>query len=426
MLPFKRIYPFFIFFIANAYLLKGQEVSPYSQYGLGDVQSKNFAAAKGFGGASSAFRNSLFINPVNPASYSSLVLTTMEFGVNANYKSMQIGDSTYTTGDGFIDYIALGFPISKSVGTSVGLIPFSKTNYSYQQTIDDPDLGEVSKLYRGKGRLYRLYAGAAYQFPKTDTAKHLFSVGANMVYIFGQNEFAQGVSFPSNQNAFNSRQTSEIRFGDFAWDFGLQYKLKLEDDHHLVFGASAELPFNVKTTRINTYEKFRPVSPSLTIIDTIGESSAVKEKLGFPFIYRAGFSYSKADRLTTFLDFEYSTWSRFQPSYQRDIDYEDSWRISGGLEYVPKPSKKFFNQLIYRLGAYYDKGFFSINGQQISEFGTSFGLSFPLKSAFSKINVSLEGGSRGTNAEGLIKENFFRTYISLTLNDKWFVKRKYE
>lgn len=425
MLPFKRLF-FLLFLFSQSYLSKGQEVSPYSQYGIGDLQSKNFAAAKGFGGASTAFRNSLFMNPVNPASYSAIALTTMEFGVNANYKSMQIGDSVYTTGDGFIDYVALGFPIKQNIGMSFGLIPLSKTNYSYQQTIDDPDIGEVSKLYRGKGRLYRLYAGAAYQYPKTDTSKHLFSVGANMVYIFGQNEYAQGISFPSSQNAFNSRQTSEVRFGDFAWDLGVQYKLKLKKSQYFVFGASAEMPFNVKTTRTNTYEKFRQISTQYTIVDTVGTSEAIKEKVGLPFVYRFGFSYSKSERINTYLDLEYSTWSRFNPSFQRDADYTDSWKLSAGLEYSPKPSKKFFNRMIYRLGAYYDKGFYSIDGEQISEFGTSFGFSVPLKSAFSKINVSLEGGSKGTNAQNLIKENFFRAYISLTLNDKWFIKRKYE
>lgn len=425
MLPFKRILTFIIFFAATP-LIQGQEASPYSQYGLGDVQSKNFAAAKGFGGASTAYRNSLFINPVNPASYSALVFTSMDFGINATYKSMKIGDSTYTAGGGFIDYLALGFPISRSVGSSVGLIPYSKTSYSYQQNFDDPDIGEYSKLYKGSGRLYRLYAGAAYQYPKTDTAKHQISIGANMVYIFGGNEFSQGVAFPSSQNAFNSLQTSKIRYGDFAWDFGLQYKANLKKGQYLVFGASAELPFNVKSTRSNTYEKFRQVSASTTVIDTIGESKEVKEKIAFPFIYRAGFSYSNANRLTTFLDFEYSTWSRFQPSFQKNINYSDSWRVSGGLEYVPKASKKFFNKLIYRLGGYYDSGFFSINGEKISEFGTSFGFSLPMNSVFSKINISLEGGSRGTNVKGLIKENFFRAYISMTLNDKWFIKRKYD
>ena len=214
--------------------------------------------------------------------------------------------------------------------------------------------------------------------------------------------------------------------GDFAWDFGLQYKLKLPKSQHLIFGASAELPFNVRTTRTNIYEKFRQVSATLSITDTIGEQQSIVEKVAFPYIYRAGVSYAKAERLNLFLDFEYNTWSRFQPSFQQNITYEDSWKISGGIEYVPKPSKNFFKRIIYRIGAYYDSGFFTIDGQQISEFGTSFGFSLPLKSAFSKINVSLEGGSRGTTVNGLIKENFFRSYISLTLNDKWFFKRKYQ
>jgi len=42
---------------------------------------------------------------------------------------------------------------------------------------------------------------------------------------------------------------------------------------------------------------------------------------------------------------------------------------------------------------------------------------------FSNVNIGFELGSKGTTKNGLVKENFFNTFISLSLNDKWFEKR---
>jgi len=44
---------------------------------------------------------------------------------------------------------------------------------------------------------------------------------------------------------------------------------------------------------------------------------------------------------------------------------------------------------------------------------------------FSNLNLGLEYGQRGTTNSGLIQENFFKLSIGLSLNDQWFVKRKF-
>lgn len=54
------------------------------------------------------------------------------------------------------------------------------------------------------------------------------------------------------------------------------------------------------------------------------------------------------------------------------------------------------------------------------------GLGLPVGNAFSSINLGFEYGRRGTTFDGLIKENYANVFLSLSLSDKWFVKRKYE
>ena len=56
----------------------------------------------------------------------------------------------------------------------------------------------------------------------------------------------------------------------------------------------------------------------------------------------------------------------------------------------------------------------------------SFGLGLPVGTNFSNINLGIELGQRGTKDSGLIKENFLRLSVGLSLNDKWFTKRKFD
>jgi len=59
----------------------------------------------------------------------------------------------------------------------------------------------------------------------------------------------------------------------------------------------------------------------------------------------------------------------------------------------------------------------------------SFGVGLPVgtpRNPFSNANIGLEFGKRGTTDANLVKENFVNINISLSLNDRWFQKRKYD
>ena len=66
-----------------------------------------------------------------------------------------------------------------------------------------------------------------------------------------------------------------------------------------------------------------------------------------------------------------------------------------------------------------------LNNQNINDFGTSFGLSLPVK-GFSNLTLVGEYGIRGTTSANLVKENYFNLKIGFTLNDKWFQRTKYQ
>ena len=110
-----------------------------------------------------------------------------------------------------------------------------------------------------------------------------------------------------------------------------------------------------------------------------------------------------------------------------DVEYNDgnAYRLGGYI--VPEYSSltSYFKRVVYRFGGRFEETGLQLNGESIDEFGISFGLGLPIGGDFSNLNLGLEYGQRGTTNSGLIQENFFKLSIGLSLNDQWFVKRKF-
>jgi hypothetical protein len=58
--------------------------------------------------------------------------------------------------------------------------------------------------------------------------------------------------------------------------------------------------------------------------------------------------------------------------------------------------------------------------------GVSVGFGLPIKRAATMIHFSVEAGKRGTTSGNLIEENYFKCSVGFTLNDRWFVKQKFD
>jgi hypothetical protein len=108
--------------------------------------------------------------------------------------------------------------------------------------------------------------------------------------------------------------------------------------------------------------------------------------------------------------------------------FEPSYQISVGGFYVPKYNsfKSYLSRVTYRAGFRYENTGLIIQNETITDYGTNFGLGLPLGGPFSKINVGLEIGQRGTLSQNLVKENYYNLTIGFTINDKWFQKIKYD
>ena len=59
-------------FISVAVMAQNNTNSPYTRYGYGDLGDRSFGAGRAMGGVGIGLRSPLQINPLNPASYSSM------------------------------------------------------------------------------------------------------------------------------------------------------------------------------------------------------------------------------------------------------------------------------------------------------------------------------------------------------------------
>jgi len=387
--------------------------SPYSRYGYGDLQSMSVGPAKSMGGLGYGIRDHRFINPMNPASYSSIDSLTfmMNLAISGTVNGISNGSEVYNQFRGMVDYVAFQFPIYKFIGLSFGVLPFSCVGYKYSSTDSIPDVvipdskTAVKQSYEGSGGFTQVYLGLSFDI------LNRVSVGVNGKYMFGEITHTRAASFPDKALFNSTSQYHYMNVSAFLCDLGVLYHQPIKKDE-LVIGAtySFKLPMPMKS-QITTVTN--------TVVDDYYDYG-----FDYPTTVGVGVSYKFLNKAVAGIDFEWRDWSNARYLNVTDT-LKTTYRIAAGLEYVYKPGSKFYGEnLRYRLGFNYGKSYTQINGYRYDEFAITAGLGFPLFNNLTMLNVFLEYGHRGnTNQVGLV-EDYFKFGLDVSLNERWFVKRK--
>ncbi|HNF72591.1 MAG TPA: hypothetical protein PLP34_09260, partial [Chitinophagaceae bacterium] len=181
-MPYSNITSRFLFLllfsVSGIHYSQAQENSPYSRYALGNWKSGKNAHYRGMADVSTADRHSLIVNPDNPASYSALKLTSFQFGVEGVSSNIKNGTEANRVGSLSLAYLSLGLPVSKHIGVSFGILPFTRSKYAMQQNDSIDGISKVVYDYYGGGGTQKIYVGAAYRMGN-------LSIGLNSGYLFG-------------------------------------------------------------------------------------------------------------------------------------------------------------------------------------------------------------------------------------------------
>jgi len=441
----RRFACLFLFTLLNGWALTPQAQpvtnSPYARYGIGNGLAGPNVRSAGLGNMGVAIREDsipFVVNFSNPASYTSLKFTAFDIGTYASIATISSTTQREDVNRFNLSYFTLGFPITKWWSGAFGLREFSSINYSVtdirQYANSDTSNSDINYKYQGDGGLNQFFLGFGFKPFKN------FSVGVNVSYLFGRLNRLQRVEFPSN-DFLHVRTDNITDVSGFYLDYGLQYTLKANQRNVLVLGATFAHPMTVNassTTMARTYtltsfdEDF--------FFDTIFLQESSGSGITLPWKYGLGVTWRTGERWMIGAEFNHQLWSQYENTTGGNDSLSDAWKGSMGVEYRPKGDYasrgflKYFTKMHYRLGGFYGMSEYTVRGTQLSEYGITLGLGFPLSRKKvgndmfiqSMINIAVEWGQRGTTAQNLLLENYWNFRLGFTLNDRWFIKRKYD
>jgi hypothetical protein len=391
--------------------------SPYSRFGLGDLQSFSTATQSAMGGVGIASYDPLSINISNPASYSSVFAQrfTMQTGGIHTTKLLQTSTQNQVVNSTNFNYLMFSFPLSKFWGTSFGLLPYSEKSYSFSDSSTDPS---ADLLFEGNGGLTRIYFGNSINVNKN------LSIGVNLNYLFGNLNSSRKVFF-NDISVFNTKINEDIIINGLYFDFGLMYKAKL-GKWSSVLGFSMDNGSEISAEKTSLIETFRSGGEFELIEDTISFDQQLGGSLVLPTSMGFGFALSN-EHWKIMADYKSDNWEEYNLFGIND-DLENSSRLALGFEFVPdkKSINRYYKMIRYRLGMYSSKTYLNLKNQQFDEKAITFGFGLPLKRSGSLVNLSAELGQMGTTDNGLIQESFARFKIGFIFSDTWFIKRKYD
>ncbi len=399
--------------------------TPYSLFGIGDIEKQGTAFNRGMGGIGAGVRDNRFINYTNPASITErdTLSFMLDFGLNQKnfYNTDGDSESAYNTAN--IQNFIFTAPIYKKSALIVGITPYSSVGYKFRAVENDPYLvskyGNIEYQKYGTGSINQLFVGAAMNLSKN------FSVGAEFIYYFGALNRYSNVLFPSD---------ATIRDINTGWDYdinaisgrvGAQYFANVAKNTVLTIGATYRFESNMD----GDFTRYACTTSS-SQIDTVSFTTTPGYEVQIPTEFSAGFSIKKRDKWMLGFDYIRQDWTSSFFGETPGVDFKPSVASSfrAGFEYIPNryDIRYYFKRVTYRLGAYYDKTYVNLNGNQVNAAGITFGMSMPVFRWYNAVTWSVDLGQRGSLDNNMVRERYIQVNLNFNLHDMWFIKKRYQ
>lgn len=381
-------------------------MTPYSRYGLGILSDNATAAQRQMGGVGYAMHSGRTINVMNPASYARIdsmtFLFDMGLDVTCLWNEETAADGTRTRSNDFgggLDYITMQFPIIRGLGASIGLLPYSSVGYAFGNSIDN---GYASRS--GSGSINEVYAGLGY------SPLRGLSIGANIAYMFGS---TYNDSYAITSGGSTTLFERQLEVHDWNLNLGLQYSLPIARRHELTIGATFSPGKNLHGNIAEfAYDQSFDSAP------TESEES-IDGRYSTPYSLGVGLGLTLNERLHIEVDGTYQPWSKAKYAGIKG-DLNDRYKIAAGMQFVPNPRGSYFRRAHYRVGAFYNRDYLRVRGNELKDFGIGAGIGLPVPGFKTIVNVGLEWRHRQGSPAALIKENYLNITLGVNFNEMWF------
>ena len=397
--------------------------SPYSLNELGELNFLGNVSSVSMGGVESSI-DSIEFNINNPSSLAKLKTTNYQIGTF--YKSTGISNSLSTDryNSANINYVAIGIPV-KNFGFGFGVLPYSSTGFSLQASESYSNDNSIdSRLFFADGNINRAFLSGGISLNKN------ISVGATVNYNFGKFSYQLFNQYDEVSYGIYSNSSSEL--SGFNYNLSTSFTLPLKDD--LLISVVYNYHPSNKLKSNNSQSIFTATSSTLNT-ESLGDFVDVdlegrqqrNTNLTIPqkSIYSIGLE--KKNNWFVGIQYEDKLSSTFNNEFLNieNVSYRDSKVFSLGGYYIPDASSltSYWKRVKYRFGIKNERKSIIVNNLPVNQFILNLGLGLPL-SGLSKANLGLEFGKVG-NDKNAIEESYFALRLGLSLNDIWFIKRKY-
>jgi hypothetical protein len=435
----KKLVLVFIALFAIQSYAQETTASPYSFYGIGTLKFKGTVENVSMGGLS-IYKDSIHVNLRNPATYGGSNIESfknesrpVKFTVGGSHTStsLKTDSSSDNVKSSTFDYLALSVPVGK-FGFGFGLLPYTAVGYRLETNNDE---GKLDTRFRGQGGLNKAFLSFGYQITNE------LSAGVDANYNFGNiqnNTIEFGYNSEGEMLQTQSRETNRSDLSGVNFNFGLHYQRmitdKLELQSALTYAPSSDLNSNNQRSFSNiTINGTTGAEFAVNTIEAdLAAAGLAETSLNLPSRFSFGAGIGAPRKWFAGVEYTRQNTSEFSNILYKNTgsSFEDASTISIGGFYIPKYNSfsSYWDRVVYRGGLRLENTGLQVQNESIKEFGISFGVGIPVgtnKNPFSNANVGFEIGKRGTTKANLIEENFLKFKISLSLNDRWFEKRKY-
>ena len=444
-----------IFLLVLVSSVQGQvlNTSPFSRYGIGEMNNIQSSHYFGWGNITSAMSEPQYININNPASYAAFlkhnpIYNVSLSGKSALYESNYDENKTTSSGTHFgLNNLLLGLPISKNWGLVLGITPISSLGYHVSSTVT-LDTSFVSYVFKGDGSINRLMIGNGINIiNKGDTTR--LSIGINSSYLFGNLERTSSVIY-NHTNDYNSRLQYLSSLSGWSFDVGFQFYKKIStkssNKYFINLGVNYSLNSDMSTENDFFAYTFRysfglqEIAKDTLELSTLSSTITLPQKLEFGLVI--GKAFKNKRRWDLGLQYSIMDWGEYVDNSgflsSTNSPLGASSRIAVGYRITPNldwsnTNKSILSKSSFSLGYHQTESKIIIDDKGLLNTGINFGVSMPMISSrsLSRFNLGFELGKLGDLIDNNIEENYFKFSIGFSLApdtrfDRWFRKRKYD
>lgn len=394
--------------------------SPYSYAGLGDVNFRGTHVNRFMGGLE-IYNDSIHANLSNPSSYAKLKLTNYNLGLNYRINNMIGANETKSIASAGLNYIGVAMP-TKYFGFGFGIIPYTSVGYKLSYLDNANDNENILNLFEGEGGINKTFFSVGFRPLK------FLSLGFTLNYNFGKISYETGI--------FQDQVTLGTVLENISSISGLDLKLSTQFEIPIkdALELQAMLSYTPEANLISTNSRFYNTR-SFLATNNFGENVEIslidfglkRTNITIPDIISFGFGVGKERKWFAGVQYTMNAMQNFSHEFISlpNVGYENAYQFSLGGFYIPDYSSitSYWKRIVFRMGFRHELTGILINNFGLKETGVNFGFGLPL-AGFSNTNIGFEYASRVADSK-TYKENFWSFRIGFSLNDKWFIKRKY-